>query len=515
MKNKVMAKAAFFLSFLVLLASCAEKKEELGNGNGTGDITILARIEDYGNSVTRTVVENNKKVHWEQSDRLGVYGAQSQNVLFTYSNPQGDGAEFTGQLDSKKEEPVFAYYPYREDTEKNGNSLTVVLPSECEYTGGSNAPMIGLKNDGGEFVFKHVCGLMRITVNNLPDDAERFVITSSGADAPDIAGEAIVRDVTGNDATLVLDGEGSRSVTYRLGALKNGSGFRSFFIPLPVGTYPELQVSLYGAGRTEPYFTRSITDVDVRRALMTEVPIIDAGTGADYVLGENTKIMSDAVSAEVVQSESDNTVLVYGAGVPASEVPQEGTIVLARASGTLPCGFLGRVTDVRKNGDGSHTVNTEKVALSEAFDQLYVDETVDLVPENTGGANTRGLLGDIFHEGDLNLELGVNGSSAGGHYAKGSVRTKLALTVNINVDKEKKIDYGAFTLTGNMNTAVAIGVKYKGEKEAKLVETELGELKFGSIPIAGGLVLLFPTYAPHFTVKASGEIENTIGLESE
>ena len=515
MRNKVMAKAAFFLSFLVLLASCAEKKEELGNGNDTGDITILARIEDYGNSATRTVVENNKKVHWEQSDRLGVYGAQSQNVLFTYSNPQGDGVEFTGQLDSKKEEPVFAYYPYREDTEKNGNSLTVVLPSECEYTGGSNAPMIGLKNDGGEFVFKHVCGLMRITINNLPDDAERFVITSSGADAPDIAGEAIVRDVTGNDATLVLDGEGSRSVTYRLGALKNGSGFRSFFIPLPVGTYPELQVSLYGAGRTEPYFTRSITDVDVRRALMTEVPIIDAGTGADYVLGENTKIMSDAVSAEVVQSESDNTVLVYGAGVPVSEVPQEGTIVLARASGTLPCGFLGRVTDVRKNGDGSHTVNTEKVALSEAFDQLYVDETVDLVPENTGGANTRGLLGDIFHEGDLNLELGVNGSSAGGHYAKGSVRTKLALTVNINVDKEKKIDYGAFTLTGNMNTAVAIGVKYKGEKEAKLVETELGELKFGSIPIAGGLVLLFPTYAPHFTVKASGEIENTIGLESE
>lgn len=111
------------------------------------------------------------------------------------------------------------------------------------------------------------------------------------------------------------------------------------------------------------------------------------------------------------------------------------------------------------------------MALSEAFDQLYVDETVDLVPENTGGTNTRGLLGDIFHEGDLNLELGVNGSSAGGHYAKGSVRTKLALTVNINVDKEKKIDYGSFTLTGNMNTAVAIGVKYKGEKEAKLVET--------------------------------------------
>lgn len=499
----------------MLLASCTEKKEELGNGNGAGNISILARIENYGNSATRTVVENNKKVHWEQSDRLGVYGMQSQNVLFTYSNSQGDGAEFTGQLGSKKEEPVFAYYPYREDTEKSGNSLTVVLPSEYEYTGGSNAPMIGLKNDGGEFVFKHVCGLMRITVNNLPDDAERFVITSSGTNAPDIAGEAIVRDVTGNDAILVLDGEGSRSVTYRLGVLKNGSGFRSFFIPLPVGTYPELQVSLYGAGQTEPYFTRSITDMDVRRALMTEVPVIDAGTGADYVLGENTKIMSDAVSAEVVQSESDNTVLVYGAGVSASEVPQAGTIVLARASRTLPCGFLGRVTDVRKNGDGSHTVNTKKVALSEAFDQLYVDETVDLVPENTSGANTRGLLGDIFHEGDLNLELGVNGSSAGGHYAKGSVRTKLALTVNINVDKEKKIDYGAFTLTGNMNTAVAIGVKYKGEKEAKLVETELGELKFGSIPVAGGLILLFPTYAPHFTVKASGEIENTIGLESE
>ena len=514
MKNKVMAKAAFFLSFLVLLVSCVENKEELGNGDGAGDITILARIEDYGNSVTRTVVENNKKVHWEQSDRLGVYGAQSQNVLFTYSTSQGDGAEFTGQF-SKKEEPIFAYYPYRKDTEKNGNLLTVVLPSECEYTGGSNAPMIGLKNDGGEFVFKHVCGLMRITVNNLPDDAEHFVITSSGADAPDIAGEAIVQNVTENDAILVLNGEGSRSVTYRLGALKNGSGFRSFFIPLPVGTYPELQVSLYGAGRTEPYFTRSITDVDMRRALMTEVPIIDAGTGADYVLGENTKIMSDAVSAEVVQSESDNTVLVYGAGVSASEVPQEGTIVLARASRTLPCGFLGRVTDVRKNGDGSHTVNTEKVALSEAFDQLYVDETVDLVPENTSGANTRGLLGNIFYEGDLNLELGVNGSSAGGHYAKGSVRTKLALTVNINVDKEKKIGNGAFTLTGNMNTAVDIGVKYKGEKEAKLVETELGELKFGSIPVAGGLILLFPTYAPHFMVKASGEIENTVGLESE
>ena len=236
---------------LLFLAACTDSEDQLGGGGSTtGNYVLSASIENYEVVETRTVVQGSA-VQWEAEDRLGVYGKNSSNVPFACQTPQGGTAEFSGSLVGGDKEPAFVYYPYQEEADYTDGVLSIVLPAEYEYTGSSNAPMVGLKSEGQHYVFRHLCGLLHITVNDLPETADRFVVTAVGEDAPGLAGHATVRNATAANATLTLDEECSRSVTYHLDALKSGSGFRGFFIPLLVGTYPELQVALYEEGKVK------------------------------------------------------------------------------------------------------------------------------------------------------------------------------------------------------------------------------------------------------------------------
>ncbi len=518
MKTKCLLTCMCVVSLLFVVA-CTDSEEQLGGGGtATGNYVLSATIENYEVVETRTVVQGNA-VQWEKEDRVGVYGANTRNIPFACHTLQGSTAEFSGTLVSGDQEPLFAYYPYQEGVEYQDGALSIVLPSEYEYTGSSNAPMVGLKSEGQQYVFRHLCGLLHITVNDLPESAERFVVTAVGENAPGLAGHATVRNATVANATLTLDEESSRSVTYHLDALKSGSGFRGFFIPLPVGIYPELQVALYEEGQTEPNFTRTLSDVSVERGAMVKVAVMNAETGDDYVLNEKTHIMPEEVSARVTQSEADLSTLIYGAEVADGDVPKAGTIVLARASATLPYGFLGRVTEVKAGGDGSRTVLTEPVALSEAFDKLYIDETVELQPEGSEQPETK-LLNPIFYDDELPYKFNVSVGAQHGGYAEGTISGAFRLTVNVNFDKENRINYAAFTTECDVKLSdVELGIKYsedsQGNKKEKILKEKLFEWPFARIPLANGLIQVVATGSANFGVSASGAIDNKIDCEYE
>ena len=503
---------------LLFVAACTDNEKQLGGGGATtGNYVLSASIENYEVVETRTVVQGST-VQWEAEDCLGVYGENSSNVPFACQTPQGGTAEFSGTLASGDQEPLFAYYPYQEETDYTDGVLSIVLPAEYEYTGSSNAPMVGLKSEGQHYVFRHLCGLLHITVNDLPETADRFVVTAVGKDAPGLVGHATVRNATAANATLVLGEECSRSVTYRLGALKEGDGFRGFFIPLPVGTYPELQVALYEEGQVEPNFTRTVSDITVERGGMVKVAVMNAETGDDYVLNEKTRIMPEEVSAKVTQSETDLSTLIYGAEVADSDVPKAGDIVLARASATLPYGFLGRVTEVKAGGGGARTVQTEPVALNEAFDKLYIDETVELRPEGAEQPETK-LLNPIFHEFDMGFQFSLNASEELSESKKcelqGSIASDLYLIISIQLDKDLAMEYAAFTVQGDVKASAGIGVTWNTPDKEPILEKKLADQKLAYIPLLGGTVNIVPTLSITGFVKASGGIDNTVGYDSE
>lgn len=500
------------LSALAMLTGCSNE-ENFGLKPTDGNRSLTATIEQ--NDLSRTAVSEEGQVTWTETDAIGVFGTASQNIRFTYQSSTDNGNSATFRGDFPEEETMEqAYYPYQEDATLSGNALTLNLPSEYTYTGNSNAPMLGIKNNDGTFTFKHLTGLLRITINNVPEEADRFVITSSGeTDAPDLAGQATITDINAEDATLSITANESKSITYNLGTLIEETGFRTFFVPLPVGEYPQLSVALYAKDSTDPYFTKTISDITVRRAVMIDMPILDAQTGAQYVLSENTTEITESMAEHISVSPDDNTTLIYGSGIAEEDVPQVGDIIFAKPSESLPYGFLGKVTSVSGDADKGYTIQTETASLYEAFDKLYINDTAELVAitPSTRTEDTNIVTGDF----GIEKELKVNYTNEESPYqVEGTLSAGASLQLTVEIDKEKQLKYMAFTFVPFVKAGAEFSVSDGWNEDGEFGDFPLKDYNCGLIML-GGVVPLVPAVQLHLYVQPQGSFSFTTGIECE
>lgn len=494
------------LSALAMLTGCSNE-ENFGLKPTDGNRSLTATIEQ--NDLSRTAVSEEGQVTWTETDAIGVFGTTSQNIRFTYQSSTDNGNSATFRGDFPEEETMEqAYYPYQEDATLSGNALTLHLPSEYTYTGNSNAPMLGVKNNDGTFTFKHLTGLLRITINNVPEEADRFVITSSGeTDAPDLSGQATITDINAEDATLSITASGSKSITYNLGTLTEETGFRTFFVPLPVGDYPQLSVALYAKDSTDPYFTKTISDITVHRAVMIDMPILDAQTGAQYVLSENTIQLSKEDESYIESVEqtgnetSDENIITYQSDTPSDKLPKVGDILLYNEiTEKFPSGFLGRVTKVEETNNG-YAIYTVPAALDEAFDQLYIDEVYDLIPEDSEITQSRIIIspdedGFFCFQFPVTIEKGaysVNGSITNGY--------KLHLHFELNNESDLP-PYAFVTFQNKIATDFGFGI-----------HTESDPLEFFNIPLVSfplnktpGTLVFTPSIDLFFVAEGTGSV---------
>lgn len=259
-------KKVYCYVIIVLLAfiGCVNKDELAGGDLINGNHTLKAQIEQSAN--TRTMVDEENRVCWVKGDQIGVFGGEGViNIPFSFNSmaDSGQSAIFKGNL-PEGGAPSVAYYPYDDEAVLEGDKLSFVLPSEYDYTENSNAPMIGVKQDDGNFLFKHLCGLLKFSIVDIPDDAKQVIITSKGENAPNISGTCIVEDVIEDGVVLSIP-EGSSQVTIKL----NGEvGTQTFYVPVPVGVYSELQVLLEKEDGTY-FFSEKLSNVTIRRATIS------------------------------------------------------------------------------------------------------------------------------------------------------------------------------------------------------------------------------------------------------
>ena len=509
------------LSIVLLLASCVD---DYKSENQKETYAITAQIEQNG---TRTAVNAQNQVVWTEGDQIGVFGdLQTNNALFELEAANGSSARFTGEL-AVGEQPDIAYYPYQSGARLQGSALSFELPAEYVYSDNSNAPMIGYSNGENALSFKHLCGLMKVTVNNVPEESVQFVVTSEGENPKGIAGTAVVEDVHQADAILAVqdDGNTQYSITYQLTGSVSEKTF-TFYIPIPVGEYEKLTVSLQNADG-KVLFQKSTLNASIKRAVILSMPTLSCDEDVSYVLADNTIQYSRDDEAYIfsVESEGDETsdlnVLTFAKDTPSDKLPKVGSVLLyTENTDKFPDGFLGKVTYMEETNE-VYVVHTEPAALDEAFEKLYIHKIFDLIPEDSELVQTRKGVDigvDIVQDEDgfYIFRVPVHVDDDGAVIFNGEINLGLKYEYKIESDNQSQTSPTAIVkLTTKIGTAnYRIGVHKKREENSSNPQIIF---PIRSFPIRGNLasLIITPTIDLSFIIKLNGDISLNTGLDLE
>lgn len=308
--------------------------------------------------------------------------------------------------------------------------------------------MVAFQTEDGNFLFRHVCGLLRVILKDIPDEAARFVVASEGTDAPALSGMAEVADITLSSPAAMLADTGGHQVTYQLP--DSPAEELTFYIPLPVGVYPRLTVSLQRANG-EAYFTRTLSNVEARHAVLLDVPVVNAATGGCYSLTPQAKEITEeeGENFSVLSTSEDGIVVLHYVGDTMS--PQIGDVLIQGGDGFFPEGFLGKVVDIEQHEDGSCTLTTLPASWSDVLTDLYVNTPIDLIPQQ---ADTR-AIGHISSERDEDgyrcFTIGVSDISSEENMVslEGDLTIGLRFIPTISL-KDGAIQHAVFTLESKM-----------------------------------------------------------------
>lgn len=253
--------------------SCSQDEFEMTHGKG--NTTITATFEGAGAN-TRTTVNDQYQIVWLSTDALALFCTDDSKATLAYQSGAGTTtATFSGSVESNKT-ASFSIYPDQESMSVTNNTLTMTLPATlANYAGTSNGPMYAKVTDAGNLnalSFKHMAALIKLTVNKIPADATTFKITASN----NIAGTCTA-DLNAEYPVLTVNAEGAgKTITATFDA-SSATTSRSFYIPLPVGTYQFITAELTN-GSDKVYFTKTLNDKTLNRRDLLEVPALDCVT---------------------------------------------------------------------------------------------------------------------------------------------------------------------------------------------------------------------------------------------
>ena len=218
----------FSIAMAALVMTNCSQEEELQDIQQRGDVhTLNATIE--GSS--RSAVTDGGVFSWTSGDKISVWNG-SQYVDYTWSS----GDNFTG---SANQMSGYAIYPQGSHPAYSGSGLPKVKMKSSYTYGSTNAIMLAkVQGNSNNLSFSHLGGLMRFTIKNIPSNASSFTFTANS----EITGDFQVE--TQNDGTNVINaksGNSNKSVTIRF---TPGQTERTFYVPLPVGTYDGFTITV-------------------------------------------------------------------------------------------------------------------------------------------------------------------------------------------------------------------------------------------------------------------------------
>lgn len=372
----------FVLLCVVTMVACSQ--DELSTVTIESRSTLSASVESVTDG-TRAGMESDGSFFWQEGDKIGVL--MTSNKVRPMTLVKGDGGKSSGSFTTTTSETFgkYAIYPYSKDknsVDANGN-LTITFPAEYNY-----GSVIGEKENSfgfamwGQIVndsvaFKHLGGVFKIYVHNLPvGDGMQFTFSTTGKK---LTGE-FTTTLTSTEPMLETsndDVNDTVTITFN-NSVENGTAV--FYIPTPVGTYPEIDVVITDAEGEEIAFGYWENQTVKRRAQKKGE------------IGEKT----------ITGGEEGSTTIPATGG----ELVGEHTLT---ADITLEQPFIvpaGKEAIVNLN---SHNITNTSDSDIEYFDIFYVEEGATLTINGEGNVEAvSGVEGYcVFAEGNVTINGGT------------------------------------------------------------------------------------------------------------
>ena len=251
---------------VILAASCVKENiQHEQPEDQTGAMvteTIVARVDEGD---TKATINDSGVFSWAAGDNIAVHVSDGGTPKYvkTTSGPSENSASasFTVSYPDGSIRDAFAIYPASivNETDSyygggaNNYPLRLRLPAEytLDQVSGNNVPcpMIA-ENTGSDWSFKQLCGVLRLTVSGIPDDATGLVIQFQSRkvngeffiNTPIVPGTAVITNQTPN----TNNGEDRITVTFAAGTATS----MTLNIPLPVGSYADVTVAPVGSSST-------------------------------------------------------------------------------------------------------------------------------------------------------------------------------------------------------------------------------------------------------------------------
>lgn len=260
---------------LISLYGCSKENDFVCEEISISDNNTQIKVSVESGELSRTFVTDDNRVLWNDNDQIGIITSSSKkNIPFTYLKTSEDGkAVFVGNMPAG-EKPLMAYYPYTETASLyNDTKFSFLIPKERDYDGRSNGQMMALPENDGSFVFKHLGGLVKVTINNIPEGAVYFTVSSPKLDKV-LCGGYKVDDIHVENPVMVANNFGDNNeILFKLPEGCAGSS-KTFYIPLAAYKFSQLRFALKNADKRELWY-KIVSNCDVKRGVITSMPEIN------------------------------------------------------------------------------------------------------------------------------------------------------------------------------------------------------------------------------------------------
>lgn len=244
---------------LLLAFSCQREDAPIQDED---QLQLAAAVERLSLATKADIATDTGIFSWTEGDQIAIWFSSASvsryfDALYTMTNAQGKGIFLTHKNGTRE---LFAIYPaaYAQSANHGDPNLYVVLPENYEidntgatwknyYTTFSPLPMVAQNVNGQDLEFKHVGGVLRLTLTGVPAGTKKIVVYT---------GNKIWGDFAVDDADV------SKPFIFVNNPVAAGTGeyvrftFMNAFtaaenvtlnIPLPVGTHETLSVAVYNA----------------------------------------------------------------------------------------------------------------------------------------------------------------------------------------------------------------------------------------------------------------------------